>query len=89
MSLATRCTSCATSFRVVQDQLKVSEGWVRCGRCDAVFNALEGLFDLGREAPADWEDPIVSMLAPSPPQASDSPVQAIRSHRWLSPRRQQ
>ena len=55
MSLATQCTSCSTVFRVVQDQLKVSEGWVRCGRCDAVFNALEGLFDLGREAPADWE----------------------------------
>jgi predicted Zn finger-like uncharacterized protein len=49
MSLATRCTSCGTAFRVVQDQLKVSEGWVRCGRCDAVFNALEGLFDLQRE----------------------------------------
>jgi predicted Zn finger-like uncharacterized protein len=42
MSLATRCTDCNTVFRVVQDQLKVSEGWVRCGRCDAVFNALEG-----------------------------------------------
>jgi predicted Zn finger-like uncharacterized protein len=55
MSLATRCTSCSTVFRVVQDQLKVSEGWVRCGRCDAVFNALEGLFDLGRESPPDWE----------------------------------
>jgi predicted Zn finger-like uncharacterized protein len=46
MSLATRCTACNTVFRVVQDQLKVSEGWVRCGRCGAVFNALEGLFDL-------------------------------------------
>ena len=45
MSLATRCTSCGTVFRVVQDQLKVSEGWVRCGRCNEVFNALEGLFD--------------------------------------------
>ncbi len=56
MSLATQCTSCSTVFRVVQDQLKVSEGWVRCGRCDAVFNALEGLFDLGREAPADWDE---------------------------------
>ena len=46
MSLATRCTSCGTVFRVVQDQLKVSEGWVRCGRCNEVFNAIEGLFDL-------------------------------------------
>jgi ribosomal protein L11 methyltransferase len=31
--LATRCSACGTVFRVVQDQLRVSEGWVRCGRC--------------------------------------------------------
>ncbi len=82
MSLATRCTSCATAFRVVQDQLKVSEGWVRCGRCDAVFNALEGLFDLGRDAPADWEeeatDPIVARLAPPPPEWSSLAFVACR-----------
>jgi predicted Zn finger-like uncharacterized protein len=54
MSLATRCTACGTVFRVVQDQLKISEGWVRCGRCNEVFNALEGLFDLERDAPTDW-----------------------------------
>lgn len=53
MSLATRCSACGTVFRVVQDQLKVSEGWVRCGRCNEVFNALEGLFDLARDAPPD------------------------------------
>ena len=55
MSLATRCTACGTVFRVVQDQLKISEGWVRCGRCKEVFNALEGLFDLQREAPPEWK----------------------------------
>ena len=49
MSLATTCTACGTVFRVVQDQLKVSEGWVRCGRCTQVFNALESLFDLERD----------------------------------------
>jgi predicted Zn finger-like uncharacterized protein len=77
MSLATRCTSCGTAFRVVQDQLKVSEGWVRCGRCNAVFNALEGLFDLGRDAPVDWDrdaaDPIVASLAPRPAEWSSLP----------------
>jgi predicted Zn finger-like uncharacterized protein len=57
MSLATRCTACGTVFRVVQDQLKISEGWVRCGRCKEVFNALEGLFDLDREAPPPWQPP--------------------------------
>ena len=62
MSLATRCTSCETVFRVVQDQLKVSEGWVRCGRCDAVFNALESLFDLDYEARSN---PAPTALAPT------------------------
>ncbi len=61
MSLATRCTSCQTAFRVVQDQLKVSEGWVRCGRCESVFNALEELFDLGNDEAARRE-----ILAPTP-----------------------
>lgn len=59
MSLATRCPVCSTVFRVVQDQLKVSEGWVRCGRCAKVFNAFEGLFDLEREL-ASMSQPQVS-----------------------------
>lgn len=54
MSFATRCTACGTIFRVVLDQLKVSEGWVRCGRCHAVFDAEQGLFDLENDAPPAW-----------------------------------
>lgn len=46
MNLATRCPSCGTVFRVVPDQLRVSEGWVRCGRCNGVFDAAEVLFDI-------------------------------------------
>jgi predicted Zn finger-like uncharacterized protein len=45
MTLATRCPACGTVFRVVQDQLRVSDGWVRCGRCTEVFNAVEHLVD--------------------------------------------
>jgi len=70
MSLATRCTACGTVFRVVQDQLKVSEGWVRCGRCDQVFNAIEGLFDLERDAPPDWNPPA------APPQPAAATITA-------------
>jgi hypothetical protein len=43
MSLTTRCPACATVFRVVPDQLKVSEGWVRCGRCSELFDARTAL----------------------------------------------
>jgi predicted Zn finger-like uncharacterized protein len=71
MSLATCCTACGTVFRVVQDQLKVSEGWVRCGRCDEVFNALEGLFDLERDAPPD-----VNLSAAHTGQGYDAPTSA-------------
>ncbi len=51
MTLATRCNACTTVFRVVRDQLRVSDGWVRCGRCNAVFNATDDLFELA-ELPA-------------------------------------
>lgn len=74
MSLATRCPHCNTIFKVVQDQLKVSEGWVRCGRCNEVFNALEGLFDMEREPPpqrspghAPGSDVSASPTAPNTP----------------------
>lgn len=39
MSLITRCPACETLFKVVPDQLRISEGWVRCGQCDDIFDA--------------------------------------------------
>lgn len=43
MSLITRCPACATQFKVVPDQLKLSDGWVRCGHCSDVFDATRYL----------------------------------------------
>ena len=45
MSLITRCPDCKTMFKVVPDQLRISEGWVRCGQCEFVFNASLNLQD--------------------------------------------
>lgn len=39
MSLITSCPACATRFKVVPDQLRIADGWVRCGRCNEAFNA--------------------------------------------------
>lgn len=39
MSYTTRCPACGTTFKVVPDQLKISDGWVRCGHCADVFDA--------------------------------------------------
>ena len=83
MSLATRCPSCGTVFRVVLDQLRISEGWVRCGRCNAVFDAAEVLFDidLGTPVQLDLSPPAAiqpldlpahTALPPPEPQAVES-----------------
>ena len=77
MSLATRCFACGTVFRVVQDQLKVSEGWVRCGRCNEVFNALDSLFDLERDTPPAWSPGTSTpVAAPAGGAAVAPPAQA-------------
>lgn len=43
MSQITRCPQCQTRFKVVDDQLRISDGWVRCGKCKSVFDALAHL----------------------------------------------
>lgn len=67
MSLATRCPACGTVFRVVQDQLRVSQGWVRCGRCSEAFNALESMVELRPALPATAAE--VGPAAPAVPGA--------------------
>lgn len=47
MSLITRCPACATTFKVVPDQLRISDGWVRCGQCTEVFDATANLVQEG------------------------------------------
>ncbi|MDB5851233.1 MAG: hypothetical protein JWP29_4985 [Rhodoferax sp.] len=53
MALITRCPVCGTRFKVVPDQLRISDGWVRCGECGEVFDAsaelsqMENLAGLG------------------------------------------
>ena len=46
MTLAVQCPQCLTAFKVVQDQLKVANGWVRCGRCEQVFDARSHWLDV-------------------------------------------
>jgi len=76
MSLATRCNHCGTIFKVVQDQLKVSEGWVRCGRCNEVFNALPALFDLDKDPPPPRPTPPTEAAPPAtqPPAPQPEPT---------------
>jgi predicted Zn finger-like uncharacterized protein len=53
MSLITRCPACSTLFKVVADQLKISQGWVRCGQCAEVFDAQAHMASgVGQSAPS-------------------------------------
>lgn len=78
MSLATRCTACGTVFRIVEDQLRVSDGWVRCGRCAEIFDARELLFDIEQQAPPPWPPAFTPAPAPTiePPQPPTPPEPA-------------
>jgi predicted Zn finger-like uncharacterized protein len=39
MSWITRCPACGTTYKVVSDQLKMAQGWLRCGQCQHVFDS--------------------------------------------------
>lgn len=75
--LATRCPACSTVFRVVPDQLRVSEGWVRCGRCAEVFDATQSLVDLDTGAPRRWSGEPLRRAAPASPATAAEAVTPI------------
>ncbi len=43
--MLTRCPHCETTFRVGAEQLRMRQGRVRCGVCQAVFDAFDSLTD--------------------------------------------
>ncbi len=57
-------------FKVVPDQLRISDGWVRCGQCDEVFDANVNLFS---EPAAVEPEPVQTSMAPPEPPAQISP----------------
>ena len=73
MSQITCCPFCATKFKVVPDQLRISEGWVRCGQCKEIFDAAAHLQALPLPATL-----LVAVPAPAPsvaPTLAVAPVQ--------------
>jgi len=73
-------------FRVVPDQLRISEGWVRCGQCEEVFDANAHLRTLDPVAPRsepvspssdalDWGP--VAVTPPAPVEPPAAPVFSI------------
>lgn len=96
----TRCPECRTPFRVTRTQLTARAGLVRCGKCDAVFNASEHLlwFAPAPETPAD--EAAAAAVAPkrgarrarrlstqANDDARDPGIPTISELSWARPRR--
>lgn len=77
MSLITRCPACATLFRVVPDQLKISDGWVRCGQCDEVFDAQATLQAVAADAPTPTPPAESLPVSASAPEADELPGEPL------------
>ncbi len=85
--MQTTCPECRTTFRVSQDHLGSRRGLVRCGHCNAVFNAYDTLLpelesppdesapEQDRAEPA-LSDAIRPVWAPSDQPASGKPSAA-------------
>ena len=83
MRLVTECPSCHTTFKVVRDQLRISEGWVRCGQCAEVFDTAPSLREMEDALTAPAAVPSAPAFAPvpsatpaplPPPQLSTAPA---------------
>ena len=77
MSQITRCPQCQTRFKVVDDQLRISDGWVRCGKCKSVFDALTHLVARpAADAPESDKPATVKAPSPAPVAPPVAPVAA-------------
>ena len=63
----TQCPECHTAFKVSPEHLAVANGWVRCGRCGGVFEALQHL-----EVDTTTAAEPVTQVATRTPDAADA-----------------
>lgn len=85
MSLITCCPACGTMFKVVPDQLKISDGWVRCGHCAEVFDATAHFCE---PTPETLQEPVVIPASEAASASTAGPVggPSVFAHQALSGR---
>src|SRR5437667_247120 len=73
--MLTICPKCALTLLVTAEDLRVAQGYVRCGRCSSGFNALARLTEerQGPERPPQ-------AAHPPPPDATASPLELASAH---------
>jgi len=76
MSLLTRCPACTTIYRVVPDQLRISQGWVKCGQCGDIFDATQHLVQVEQVSPTATQPLSVDETPPDLALPSDNSTQS-------------
>jgi predicted Zn finger-like uncharacterized protein len=78
MSLLTRCPACETLYKLVPDQLRISQGWVKCGQCGEIFDASKHLIQVavGPEVPIEPQ-PLSAATDGAAPNASPVIASAV------------
>jgi predicted Zn finger-like uncharacterized protein len=71
--MLTRCPTCDTTFRVTPEQLKARAGKVRCGKCQAIFNALDSLAEV---PPDNTTAAVAAAPSPTPPSTTSTSEQS-------------
>jgi predicted Zn finger-like uncharacterized protein len=80
----TVCPKCALTLVVTAADLRVAQGYVRCGRCSSVFNALARLADERQAAGTDADGATADLAASQgeapaatapPPSAEEDPAE--------------
>jgi len=70
----TVCPKCALTLVVTTEDLRVAQGYVRCGRCSSVFNALARLTEEGLTSGESVEaEPPAPAASQTPPPAPYNP----------------
>src|SRR5438067_492641 len=72
-SMLTIWPKCALTLLVTAEDLRIAQGYVRCGRCSSVFNALARLTEERQEPEGPPES------APTQPSVEESPASAPTS----------
>lgn len=72
MSTTTQCPVCGTRFRATQAQLEAYQGMVRCGNCNAAFNAVE--HRTSEEPSPQLDLPIMQESAPELEEETNAPA---------------
>ncbi len=79
----TVCSKCNLRLTVTATDLRAAQGYVRCGRCHNVFNALAALADdparRGEQAAAPDAQSRATLKPPEPPEQSPAQARASES----------